>query len=204
MARPTRIAQSAILEAARELFVAEGYDVSTAAIAEAAGCSEGTIFKRFKTKERLFREALGLPDFDIAARLEAVADRPDLEESLTEVCLEIVEFLRVLVPRVMRLWAHDTGKKDPYAQRRYGPHTPLLALANFFDDQMRRGRLAPRDPEILARIVMGSMHNYVFLELVGVHARMPIPATTYVRGFVDMIFHGVAPAQPLANTGTNE
>ena len=54
MARTARITEERILEAAREVFLAEGFGAQTAKIAQRAGVSEGSIFKRFATKEALF------------------------------------------------------------------------------------------------------------------------------------------------------
>ncbi|WP_461215442.1 TetR/AcrR family transcriptional regulator [Lacticaseibacillus sp. GG6-2] len=52
--------QQAVLDASLELFAAHGYDgTSTADIAHKAGVSEGTIFKRFRTKEGLLQAILG-------------------------------------------------------------------------------------------------------------------------------------------------
>ncbi len=200
MARPTRISQTALLATARDLFLEHGYDVSTATIARAAGCSEGTLFKRFKSKEGLFREAMGIPDFDLEGRVEALVGQGDFQESLTNLCLEIVDYLRVLVPRVIRLWAHENSQLSRFMQRRRGPRAALSALTHYFEAETALGRIAPEDPELLARVFMGSLHNYVFLELIGVPTRMS--ARAFVRGLVSMIHDGIAPAMGVPQTGT--
>ncbi|WP_390407494.1 TetR/AcrR family transcriptional regulator [Lacticaseibacillus jixiensis] len=52
--------QQAVLNASLALFAEQGYDgTSTADIAQKAGVSEGTIFKRFRTKEGLLSAILG-------------------------------------------------------------------------------------------------------------------------------------------------
>ena len=43
-------------------------------------------------------------------------------------------------------------------------------------------------------MLLGSLHNYVFLEMLGVHERMPMSAPSYVRALVDVLFTGVGPA----------
>ena len=58
MPRPVSIHNDAILEAASQVFLAHGYQASTAEIARRAGVSEGSIFKRFKTKTDLFLAAM--------------------------------------------------------------------------------------------------------------------------------------------------
>jgi len=54
MPRPVSIQDEVILNAARELFLERGLDVATSEIAARAGVSQGTIFKRFRTKQALF------------------------------------------------------------------------------------------------------------------------------------------------------
>ena len=59
---------------------------------------------------------------------------------------------------------------------------------------MRLGRLRPVDPEMLARIFLGSVQQYVFFELVtqAQHA-LPLPLPTFLRGLVDVLWHGAGP-----------
>ena len=58
MPRPVTIQDSAILDAARRVFLVRGYSASTAEIARRAGVSEGSLFKRFRTKTALFLAAI--------------------------------------------------------------------------------------------------------------------------------------------------
>ena len=58
MARPVSIQNEAILEAARRVFMQHGYGASCARLARAAGVSEGSLFKHFKTKAALFMAAM--------------------------------------------------------------------------------------------------------------------------------------------------
>ena len=58
MPRPVSIQDEVILSAARELFLERGIDVATSEIAARAGVSQGTIFKRFRTKQALFNAAM--------------------------------------------------------------------------------------------------------------------------------------------------
>ncbi len=58
MARPITIKADDLLEAARQVFLKKGTQATTAQVAERAGVSEGTLFKRFGTKADLFRSAM--------------------------------------------------------------------------------------------------------------------------------------------------
>lgn len=50
MARPVAIHDPTILDAAREVFLLRGAAATTAEVARRAGVSEGSIFKRYRTK----------------------------------------------------------------------------------------------------------------------------------------------------------
>mgnify|MGYP001134528590 CR=1 FL=1 len=58
MARPTSIDDDQILTAARAVFLEHGIRGTTLEVAQRAGVSEGSIFKRWKTKEELFHAAM--------------------------------------------------------------------------------------------------------------------------------------------------
>lgn len=201
MGRPQSISREQILEAAREIFLREGISASTAAIAKAAGVSEGSIFKRFATKEALFREAIGIPDVRIGEDIERLLAEGPIEDGLERVGLRLVELFRELLPRMMMLWAnHARHGGDPFEALRCiegGQPMPLLllrTLSHHLETQQRKGRLRRVDPEILARVLLGSMHNFVFFEVVGVHVRQPLAASSFVRGVVDLVLHGARPS----------
>ena len=56
------------------------------------------------------------------------------------------------------------------------------------------GRLARRDPEIVARAFVGSVHHFVVFDLLfQAQDTMPMPEETFLRGVVDLLFRGVDP-----------
>ena len=105
MGRPTRIRTERILEVARRIFLEQGHGASTAAIAREAGVSEGSIFKRFPTKDDLFGAAMGLPELRWADALAERAGDGDVRVELVEVALQIVGYFRELIPVLMMRWA---------------------------------------------------------------------------------------------------
>ena len=197
MGRPEVISRDQILTAARELFLKEGASVSTASIAKLAGVSEGSIFKRFPTKEALFRAALGLPDLPAAEEIEARLASGTLEEGLESVGLWLIGLFREALPRMMMLWANHTAHTaNPFETiRRIDGVSPmplvlLRALSHGLERLQREDKLRDSDPEIMARMLIGSMHNFVFFELVGVHAKQPLAASSFVRAVVDLLLRG--------------
>ena len=129
--------------------------------------------------------------------LEPRVGQGELREQLEAVALELLGHLRRVLPRIMALTAHgsfdarDFWRENPHA----APVEGLKRLTNYLDAEMRLGRLRLGDPEIMARILLGSVQNYVFFEFVGAHARMPMAAPTYVRGLVATLWGGLRPDQ---------
>jgi AcrR family transcriptional regulator len=193
MPRPRVIDEETILEAARSIFLSQGFAASTAAIAQRAGCSEGTLFKRFGSKERLFEAAMGIPDFRVDRRVEGLAGQGDVRANLEGLCQDLIAFLREVLPRTMRLWGHPGGLSPEKIPPHRGPHVALKALAGYLEAEMNLGRIRQADPEVLARLVLGSTHHYVFLEVLGIQSRMPMPPATFVRGLTELLWRGIAP-----------
>jgi len=86
--------RQSILDAAAELFIAQGYEaVSMDAIARAAGVSKATLYAHFGSKDQLFgtiiREAC---QTNLAAR-EFLTDEPDMRTALTRLGSRMLRFL---------------------------------------------------------------------------------------------------------------
>jgi AcrR family transcriptional regulator len=206
MPRPAKIQDADILAAAREVFLEKGIRATTAEVAKRAGIAEGSIFNRFPTKLALFNAAMR-PTIDEPVWVTTILDRVgagDLAEHMTEVGVELLEFLRSIFPLILMSWSNPpTGGAAPgIPEPLSGPNPPplraLRKLGEYFDGEMRAGRLRRADPELLARIFLGSLQNYVFTELVlRAQSVLPLPSQTYVRGVVDLLLHGAgAPAAP--------
>jgi TetR/AcrR family transcriptional repressor of mexJK operon len=80
----------AIVAAARELFLREGFEVSVDAIAAAAGVSKVTVYNHFGSKEALFigviKDSLDAPlGGALVTAIDSLADADDLRKALTDV-----------------------------------------------------------------------------------------------------------------------
>ena len=88
MTRATPLApderRAALVAATRPLLLEHGLNITTKQVAEAAGVAEGTIFRAFETKDRLFCAVLqdALDPAPAVARILAVSER-DLTETVT-------------------------------------------------------------------------------------------------------------------------
>jgi AcrR family transcriptional regulator len=201
MARPATIKDETIIEAAREIFLERGIRATTADVAERAGVSEGTVFKRFRTKTDLFTAAM---DSHIAepswfATLTERVGKGPVEEILFDVGMQMIAFFRTIFPLMMMSWSNPgaDGLPTPLTMPNPPPLRALRAMAGFFEAEMRAGRLRRHDPEIVARTFLGGMTSYAFFEvLLKAHEQLPLPAETYVRGLVNTLWTGIEPIAP--------
>jgi AcrR family transcriptional regulator len=196
--RPPTISNDAILKAAREVFLEQGVAATTAEIARRVGCSEGSLFNRFGSKDELFRAAMHYGDEE-PRWLALLQDRvgvADVRETMELMILSGIEFFTRLLPVSMMLWS--APQHEPWGGR---PNSPpvrgLKKLTAYFEAEMRLGRIQRRDPEIVARTLAGAIFQYVSFELMyGAKTELPLAATTYARGVVDLIWPGLAPDTP--------
>jgi AcrR family transcriptional regulator len=199
MTRPFTISTERILDAAREVFLQKGIQATTAEVARRAGVAEGSIFKRFQTKHELFLRAMEptLQDPEFLRKLPQRVGTGDLRQNLLEFGTEMLAFLRPLMPLMMMSWSNrECGLPSHLARPNPPPQRALQRIAAYFEAEMRLERLGRHDPEVLARVFTGSVQNYVFHELLlQAHDEQPLSAEVYLRGLVDLIWSGAAPAR---------
>ena len=70
-----------LLEAAAECFAEQGVDVSVAEIARRAGVGQGTVFRRFPTKDALLAAVLTKEMLQLSNTAETAYDDPDAGEA---------------------------------------------------------------------------------------------------------------------------
>ena len=193
MTRPKTITDEQILEAARELFLEQGYGVTTARIATRAGVSEGTLFKRFKSKEDLFLAATMAPDQDeLESRFEELIGKGDLKQNLGVLCHQLIDLLREMLPRIMMLKTHPNFQNIMGNHPDPPPLRALQTLTRFFKGEMKLGRIERSDPEIPARILLGSCNHYVILELHGLNERTKMSTEAFSEGVVNFMWKSLA------------
>src|SRR5205814_2139772 len=116
MARPATITDEQILEAARVVFVRDGVNATTKEIAREAGIAEGSIFRRFPTKDALFEAAVLAPTVSAWAReLDSLAGRGDLQENLLHIARGMTRFVHEKMPLIRVAWANakQSGSEGP-------------------------------------------------------------------------------------------
>lgn len=197
MGRPPLISDEKLVELAREVFLERGVSATVADVAERAGVSEALVFHRFKTKEALFAEAMELPlDPPWLASLPARVGRGDLRVELTEIAHEGIAFFRIIVPMAMMQWSRRAEGK-PHGLPRgasSGPIRGLKKIAGYFEAEMRLGRIARHDAEVVARTMTGALWEYVSMEIMFEGSDvLPLPEGTFVRSLVELLLEGLTP-----------
>lgn len=211
MARIPKITNQQILEAARQVFLQHGFGASTLEIAQQAGISEASIFKRFSTKEELFFAAMGIPEKPLwVNELESLCGKGNLKENLINICFKIMEFYSEMLPQIMMLRSRGNALPEP-GDKEPRPIRDIKALTAFLEHEINQNRLRPCDPQTVAHILLGSLMNYVLLEQISSQAiieRVNLPIGTYlnsevraievsafIQSFVDIVWQGIAPIQ---------
>lgn len=199
MARPPKITNEEILAAAREIFLAQGMGASTLEIAEKAGISEASIFKRFSTKQDLFLAAMGITEKpDWIKALATQTPTQNLKAELPLICQQALSFYQEVLPRAFMMMGQG---KPP----RPIPPPPMIRdcplLAKFLDQAIAQGYLRPCDSMTIARMIIGSISNYVITE----HLANTFPARLselelkpsnpddFMESLIESLWNGIAP-----------
>jgi len=198
MARTATITDEQILRAARAIFLEEGFGAQTAKIARKAKVSEGTIFKRFPTKEDLFFAALEIDRFP-AWHAETVSSIGEgvCRENLEKICLGILLWFSEMLPRTIGAMGCPS-----IALKRGFPGTehPILIderkLREYLEHEVRLGRLRNCNLELLASHIMGSLTSYVFKSMVLGQVLTTDRLDEIAAGTVELIWNGIAPDKP--------
>lgn len=176
VARPKLFDDEALLESMRETFLELGPGASTQELAKRARVSEGTLFKRFDSKRKMFMQALRLPELDQCSWFTEIPERAgkgSLEEHLAVIAIGLNRYAGELMPCAQMIAAN--GKLRPQdivkllgVEDEPPPFVMIARIKGLFEKEMALGRMRETDPEGLARMFIGAvMHN--------VHVRLHFP-----------------------------
>lgn len=200
MARPITITDEQILEAARAVFLKDGFNASTVEIAQLAGVSEGTIFRRFATKEGLFRAAVKAPEVPSWVReLDLLLGQGEMRDNLMRIVREIIRFAQERIPFAMLGWSHKPSSSDPVPPDE--GESPVVRdsrrLARFLQQEVDRGRLRPCQVEMVARLLLGPCLNLVLDSVVNKQPLTAEETDRFTADLVETLWQGIA-ASPTA------
>jgi AcrR family transcriptional regulator len=204
--RPGTRAQ--IVRATGELMAERGVIAATTrAIAERAGCSEGSIYRHFPDKHALFH-AVVLDRFEPHIRfIDAFPGRAgqgDVRENLEALATESLAFYRGIAPVIAAHLSDGElreGQRAHWEREGGGPMRAIRAATEHLERERRLGRIDRlASPEVAARLVLGSCFAQVILvELVGDAGIMAdeegrlVDDERYAADLVAAIWKGIAP-----------
>ena len=193
MARPRTISDQQIVDAALEVFLEQGFSATTAEIARRAGVSEGTLFKRFATKEELFAETVGLTEGrEWHKEITSLVGQGDLRANLKCLAWSIIRTAQIILPRLMVMWSRGHAPNNPKPD-----HAPvrddIASIAAYLRAEVTLGRLREVDCEVVADALIGALTSHVHRELM---LGPGIDTERYVEHLLDAWWTGLAPLPP--------
>lgn len=141
-----------ILDAAITLFSKEGYKgTTTSAIAEAAGVSEMTIFRNFKSKQNLFEKSLN--EYIFEPKIQSLFDNGlngNVKTDLKAISQNYLEVLRRNKKSILMFLKNDhLALEFDLSNFKFPNHLKKL-LTEYFSYQIQINRIINKNPEILA------------------------------------------------------
>ena len=199
MARPVTISDEQILEAARTVFLRDGVNASTIEIARLARISEASIFRRFPTKDALFRAAVKPPAVPAWVReLDGLVGVGDLRENLVHVARQIIHLSQQILPLAMVGWGNKPDMDPSGAGPSEPEESPILRdrrrLVHYLAQEAARGRLRPCDVDVVARMLFGPCLTFVMESIFVKQPLTPGDVDAFARSLVDALWDGIAPA----------
>jgi AcrR family transcriptional regulator len=190
--RPPVISSERLLEVAREVFLELGIRATTAEVATRAGIAEGTIFHRFKSKEELFRAAMQFDPEEILVFIERLPSLAggDLRQTLHDFADQFIRFGRVAVPVMMMSWSNPDAQSCGDRGARH--KRVISAITAFFAAEMQSGRLRVGNPELPARMLLGSLHQFCMSELFARDA-LGLSPSEFTSQVVDVLLRAFDP-----------
>ena len=195
MVRPTVHDEEKVLDIARQVFLEYGPSASVALVAKNAGVSDALLFKRYKDKQGLFLAAMDIPAPQLDSLLADKSGKGVVKDNLEATLLELIEFFRAAVPRLMALWSH---KNIPFIEQLHqqSPELPQRLsepVSAYLSKEFNLGRTNQADSNLIARMIISVASNFVLWELVGLRDSSTNETEEYAKGMINILWHGLDP-----------
>jgi AcrR family transcriptional regulator len=201
MARPPKITNEEILAAARQVFLEQGEGGSTLEIAQKAGISEASIFKRFSTKQALFLAAIGISETSQYVKLlSSQTPTTEIRSELTEICTQMLGFYQEVMPRVMMMMTKTKSSLPPLVPP---PFRDVRLFAGYLDRAIAQGQIKPCDSVTVAHAIVGAINSYAMTQTIANTIPSPLPfilpklkssePTTFIHNLIETLWVSIAP-----------
>ncbi len=191
-------AREGIVEVARALFAAEGYEaVTMRRVAEAVDCAVGTLYLHFPDKEALIREVCE-GDFGLLARrIATIAKVPDPVERLRRAGLAYVDFALANPNhyRVMFMADRPTIAPESVRHDRHDPQEDSYAFLRMtVAECIAAGRFRSGiDVDLAVQLTWAALHGLASLRITKHYEGWVEwkPARKSAAAMIDALLHGL-------------
>ncbi|MBI5509133.1 MAG: TetR/AcrR family transcriptional regulator [Deltaproteobacteria bacterium] len=194
MGRNKQVSDEAVLEAARAVFVEQGFGASTREVARRAGISEAVLYQRHKTKLDLFFAAMIPPPLQLVSEPGDRLHQGVLDD-LGSLAVKVMQYFRDAMPVLLQLVTHPSFNLADLADRE--TRMPLHRLGAEFSACLERHRAEGSITADAGRAqsatltLLATLHSLALFERMGIHGgSFPDEA---VRNIVGLIVAGLAP-----------
>lgn len=178
MARPQRVSEAEILEAARATFLADGAQAPLAAVAKKLGVSAAALIHRAGSKEALLTRALDEP---LGALMQAF-DGPPSRAALERLLLTLSAFLSRQIPNIVVL------RQAGVALKQTGP-APTVMLRKALRQWLASVPLRV-SAEVAAESLLGALEARAFNRYLGGVGFAPGDDKAFLRKLIDGLLEG--------------
>lgn len=166
--------QQAVLSVSLNLFAAQGFDrTSTSEIAQAAGVSEGTVFKQFKTKDGILRAIID-PVLDQVIPMAATEFMTEIDaakitdfESFLSYVLEDRMTFALENQQQIKVFAQEILRQPSLIQALLNKVQTLVTskVGDIFRNFQASGQLVDWPVSQIARYIVGTIVSYVLPQI---------------------------------------
>ncbi|MBP1083818.1 MULTISPECIES: TetR/AcrR family transcriptional regulator [Bacillus] len=159
-----------IIKAAEQVIQEKGLAYTTTKeIARTAGCSEGSLYNNFESKEDVFLHVLRGQLRNFMGILKSLRDRignGTVRSHLDEVANAAVEDYYYSTPLMAAVFSEPgllSRHREGFTERNEGPHRANEAVEAYLRGEQQLGRLSEHvDPRAAADMLLGSCFQYSF------------------------------------------
>ena len=166
MGRKRQVSDEQILESARELFVENGFEVSTRSIAKHVGISESVLFQRFGKKKDLFFASMVPPKLSIGA-----LDSPggSVRETLENIFVALLRHYRHVLPVLLPLMSHPDFELKTFFEKQgeYNDRAIQGRIVAYLKAEHEKQTVCVYNPEAITALFFSAIYGLVLFERLG-------------------------------------